>query len=500
MRRAHEQMEAGEIVFVDSSASCDQNNSCVTFLFGSTKIGGIPLGCVIHQLQTEDDYFAAFSQIKSALGNQAFGGEGQPKIFMTDDSLAERKALKSVFPQSKLLLCLFHVLQAMWRWLWDSKHGINPQHRSHLMTLFRRVAYAPDIESFTEVEKELIITDSISNLYDNFLKHCTLLLKRKYEWCICYRTNMITRGHNTNNIVESSIRIFKDIVLERCKAFNAAALVDFISSVLEDYHKRRLLKYAGSRVAKPELNFQKFCFQSKGLNVDKVNDNLYYVNSSKDANIMYSVHTDIESCDCLAGQGGKFYKHLCAVYLKDNLIKMRYLPSLSFTNRVEFAKLAIGHVDEDFFKDMKIVNTELEISVTEGFKQPMTQTTENNTDLTDIEELNNIPKPHDININDMTTDLNTEFKRICTLAASTNSHYALKTLHNFKIKLSKINTSGEALYFFQNNKIKGRKINVQPTAISRRKLGITSGSKRVQSGRPAASNNRGPPKKKRKLA
>lgn len=32
-----------KIVFVDSSASYDQGNSTVTFFFGSTKIGGIPL-------------------------------------------------------------------------------------------------------------------------------------------------------------------------------------------------------------------------------------------------------------------------------------------------------------------------------------------------------------------------------------------------------------------------------------------------------------------------
>lgn len=39
--------------------------------------------------------------------------------------------------------------------------------------------------------------------------------------------------HNTNNIVEASIRISKNIVLERYKAFNAAALVDFVFEVFE---------------------------------------------------------------------------------------------------------------------------------------------------------------------------------------------------------------------------------------------------------------------------
>ena len=36
---------------------------------------------------------------------------------MTDDCRAERSALKNVWPESTLLLCQFHILQALWRWL-----------------------------------------------------------------------------------------------------------------------------------------------------------------------------------------------------------------------------------------------------------------------------------------------------------------------------------------------------------------------------------------------
>lgn len=34
---------------------------------------------------------------------------------MTDDSAPEKKALKSVWPESLQLLCQFHVAQAEWR-------------------------------------------------------------------------------------------------------------------------------------------------------------------------------------------------------------------------------------------------------------------------------------------------------------------------------------------------------------------------------------------------
>jgi len=53
MKRVNQ--EKSEIIFIDSSGSCDQSGSCVTFVFGSIKSGGIPLGCIIHQLQTQEN-------------------------------------------------------------------------------------------------------------------------------------------------------------------------------------------------------------------------------------------------------------------------------------------------------------------------------------------------------------------------------------------------------------------------------------------------------------
>jgi len=55
--------------------------------------------------------------IKNNVQN-AFDGKGFPTIFLTDNSDAEI-ALNAVWPNSKSLLCIFHILQDLWRWLWD---------------------------------------------------------------------------------------------------------------------------------------------------------------------------------------------------------------------------------------------------------------------------------------------------------------------------------------------------------------------------------------------
>ena len=58
---------------------------------------------------------------------------------MTDDSTTEKKALKSVWPESHYLLFQFHVAQAEWRWLFSHKE-IRKEDRPRLMKLFQAVS------------------------------------------------------------------------------------------------------------------------------------------------------------------------------------------------------------------------------------------------------------------------------------------------------------------------------------------------------------------------
>lgn len=62
-------------------------------------------------------------------------------MFITDDCEAERNALKEVWPEAKLLLCIFHYLQCWWKWLWDSKHGIADGDRQAIMLAIRNLVY-----------------------------------------------------------------------------------------------------------------------------------------------------------------------------------------------------------------------------------------------------------------------------------------------------------------------------------------------------------------------
>ena len=79
------------------------------------------------------------------------------------------------------------------------------------------------------------------------------------EWVLLFRSEFMTRGHNTNNFAEATIRILKDIILERTKAFNVTAMVDFIANVWEPYFQGKLLHFANGREAGPHSKYNDLC-------------------------------------------------------------------------------------------------------------------------------------------------------------------------------------------------------------------------------------------------
>ena len=94
----------------------------------------MPLGFVITSCEREEVLTHAFEALKNVLPEYAFGERGKeigPTIFMTDDADSEINALKKVWPRSTFLLCVWHVLNAVWRWLWLADHKVNKNDRPY---------------------------------------------------------------------------------------------------------------------------------------------------------------------------------------------------------------------------------------------------------------------------------------------------------------------------------------------------------------------------------
>uniref|UniRef100_U9SSX8 Uncharacterized protein n=1 Tax=Rhizophagus irregularis (strain DAOM 181602 / DAOM 197198 / MUCL 43194) TaxID=747089 RepID=U9SSX8_RHIID len=83
------------------------------------------------------------------------GPQVGPKVFLTDDSSAERNALKLCWPEGIRLLCTFHILQKMKEILYTKSgsemhthykqmfYGRYPQLRKHFEILWERHCFMP---------------------------------------------------------------------------------------------------------------------------------------------------------------------------------------------------------------------------------------------------------------------------------------------------------------------------------------------------------------------
>ena len=313
MLRAHQMKDVADICFVDSTASCDAQNHSVTFMLAACAAGAVPLAVVITLGQTEQDYIAGFRLLRDH-GHLQFGGAGHPQVFLTDDSDAEHNSLREVWPESQRKLCLFHVAQANWRWLWDSANSISMHHRPLLMAQFQRIMLAT-----TEMEAEANFEETVSSYtaqkYPNWVSRLGLYWSRRDRWCLAWRS-AAHRGQHTNNYSEVTVRLFKDIVLLRAKAYNAVALVDFVCTTMENYYRNRLLDFAHSRVAKPFLWLGRQVKKAAYVQAESImqtSESVFEVPSEADPMITYTVDVSAGVCACADGLFGRFCKHQAAV-------------------------------------------------------------------------------------------------------------------------------------------------------------------------------------------
>lgn len=486
MKRSHEQNWSSEICFVDTTGSCDQTATCVTFILGAHKIGGIPLACLLHSGQTEEIYRHAFLSLRKKLPN-GFGGNGFPAVFMTDDSQAERKALSTVFPESHLLLCSFHVCQAFWRWLCEVKNCIDKSHRQSFMMAFRAILYATN-----EIDVELLYKTLLDDCkkYSLLVEYLKTYWLRRTEWCHFHRKHLLTRGHNTNNYVEASIRVFKDVILQRCKAFNSIALLEFVVKILESYHTRKMLNYANNRATRHDILYDKFKGSASKLQVQSINEEKYNVTSSTDSQVLYTVNfkDGFTCCDCFSGSGGAYCKHICAVEQNAGVLT-ESAPVLTPDDKVTLAYIALGTntPKRNFFTFMR-QNVNVEQSNVECDAGPLVDTPSVNMNM----GVNNSADDGEtVCFTPITNSLKSQFDRILGLTEKNINSDNQNIVVKFVKSLERITTVSQLINCYAMKTKTTRRIGVQPTSISRRKIhnSLSAGKRRIQSGRPSSKES-----------
>jgi hypothetical protein len=172
-------------------------------------------------------------------------------------------------------------------------------------------------DTHIKLEAATEMIESLSDKYPRFVKRLQDNLDRSAEWVKLFRLNIpSTRNNNTNNYAEASIRIMKDVLLHRTKAFNVVALVEYLTNSWELYCKARLVHFATHRKPEGRVAYEKMCRQMQSCNMEKavhVDEFTWEVPSASSPDKYYCIDTEVGLCSCPSGNQGSFCKHQACI-------------------------------------------------------------------------------------------------------------------------------------------------------------------------------------------
>lgn len=348
-------------------------------------------------------------------------------------------------------------------------------------------------DSEKNVEEAVFNIKTLSNDFPKFVKRFENFYKRKTQWVQFYRLNIITRGNNTNNYAEASIRVLKEIILCRTKSYNVTALVESVSKVWEEYFIIRLLDHAHIRKDKIQRKYIELYKKMSDISLKSIKNlgnGLFIIPSSSKDYVQYTVNISIGVCNCSVGVVGAFCKHQAWIHKNYNL-SLPNAPPVTSEERHLLGKLALGDKCPSsiwFYalKESKTMSTNIdhiEYPILNNDSTENDKNFEESSNLTDLPNLHNNTEQNKTVLN----NIKNEFNRLEDYL----THVPQEILKKFTTKLKFIKNPQQLTSFFVNinksltsiNKKRGQ-IKVQPTAISRRRQGVTRGSKKIPSGRP----------------
>ncbi|XP_038047808.1 uncharacterized protein LOC119721923 [Patiria miniata] len=374
MKRTHALVRyAGEMVFMDASGNMSRHNTHVYMMMTPSFAGGLPLGAFITTGDSKPLVHSAIQLGQEILGDTAFYGRGMagPEVFFTDDLDAERSALGAVYPRSTLILCIYQVLQAFWRHLFDPKVKNQRGDGPYLFQLMKSMLYA---SSDTELEAayQSILHDEIADKYSSVKSMYLRMYERRTEWALCYRNNLPLCGNNTSNFCESAMRILKDKIFHRAKTYNIVQLVDFLLTRMDQYYQKRLLDVGHNRLNEAlgsryvSSGGTAACTHKE--QIIRESAMIFLIPNEKSTEQPYRVDMTVGLCTCRVGSTGGPCCHQKAV------LTGFYIPSWNFisVNDEATSKLLFeiaGSVEEEESTPSRKRPREDDISETDDFDQ-----------------------------------------------------------------------------------------------------------------------------------
>ncbi|XP_055947982.1 uncharacterized protein LOC129981246 [Argiope bruennichi] len=319
MKRAHALLQSGTTVYIEtceSPGNKERTEHYILLMVAHTAAGGIPLGAILCTNNNAAILTLGFQLLKQLLPEHAFfcRSETGPYAFMIGDFESQQAALLNVWPESDIVICVFRMLQCMWRWLWDEKHNILRDHRLYLLYLVKTLLFASS-ESEIGEKYQSLCADNISILYPAYLQQANCLWEKRHMWGICFHRLLPLLG--ANNYYEAAVRALKDKVFEQTKAFNTIQLLNYIVTCLDSYYRIKLLDILHNKVTHV---FRSHYPDGIPTHVDneikQVAGNYFLVPSEQGDGKIHTVDVELNTCSCSLGMSGALCIHQYWVFQK----------------------------------------------------------------------------------------------------------------------------------------------------------------------------------------
>lgn len=130
------------------------------------------------------------------------------KVIMTDKDMTERHELGSQFPQTQMLICLYHTFRSFQREITTDKMGITSGQRTLYLELLQQMAYATSEEKFHEIYTRL--KDSVPSIAIQYFDDNWHPIRSQWTMDMKYSSGNFI--NNTNNRLEFLNSKLKSVV------------------------------------------------------------------------------------------------------------------------------------------------------------------------------------------------------------------------------------------------------------------------------------------------
>ena len=174
--------------------------------------GGLPLAIFLTSDEREETLKNALCLVKECPPDWAIYNRGKdigPELIITDHNEEEKSAINHMWPTCTLLLCLFHLLPAVWKWLFDKENYIEKRDRPIIISLIKDTAYEKDKESMKFLHNDMV-NGTIVSKYPNFINYFRKnIWSCKEVWCVAHHNSLSICGNLPQNYIELQFFVLK---------------------------------------------------------------------------------------------------------------------------------------------------------------------------------------------------------------------------------------------------------------------------------------------------